>query len=533
MAKKQTKSGKKLPNSWMFIGMGFSLLILAGVVVAALALFQVENRTRDMRAATTAYIEATTQVLKQSRVPEDIIKGTAPTEQADDNTLWTAADYEIQLPQSISATGLATVLKDWGTKPEMKVAVERVSDLEQIVTLSLFDRQFAKLKLVDTLVQAPSLRDISLATNRISDEALTLLNQFTTPALRASIGGRARRESETLTWTTTDILASAELPVDIGAVMRVLNAKMADRDVTLTEDAGANPNEAHIQFTYEGVDIAKVTITSPQGILVASAPYTDEAEPGLGELSVAPTMDGTALPEEATEDPMTSASPTTADNKAMRVAIVIDDGGRAGKAADAILALDTNLTLAILPYEPQSTEIAERAKQRGFEVILHMPMEPFDGSRMYPDSITTQMTDEEIIALTEKAFAQVPQAVGVNNHEGSRFTSFEHGMDTFLSVVKQRPLYFLDSRTTPKTVAFDVAVEMQIPATKRDVFLDNKRDIAHISEQFERLIEKAKEQDTAVAIGHFSEVTAQALQQLLPRLQAEGISLVHASEFTR
>ncbi len=216
-----------------------------------------------------------------------------------------------------------------------------------------------------------------------------------------------------------------------------------------------------------------------------------------------------------------------------RVAIIVDDGGYGGEPTEIILGLDSKLTLAILPNTPRGTALAEDAKQRGFEIMLHMPMENTSPTLVHPGQIDGTMDAAEMRRLMELALAQVPGAVGVNNHEGSKFTSNAKALGRFMEGIQNSGLYFIDSRTTKESVAFEVARQFGIPTAARTVFLDHENEPAAIRAQFQQLMDEARTQGTAIGIGHFRPNTAEALRELLPRLSAEGIELVHASELVR
>lgn len=216
-----------------------------------------------------------------------------------------------------------------------------------------------------------------------------------------------------------------------------------------------------------------------------------------------------------------------------RVAIIVDDGGYGGEATEIIIGLDPALTLAILPNTPNGTTLAEEAARRGFELMLHMPMDNDSDTLTHPGQINTGMDAAEIHSLTKAALAQVPGAVGINNHTGSKFTADADAMRLFMAGIQDSGLYFIDSRTTPNTVASEVAREFRIPAAARTIFLDHDNADENIRARFQELIQEARAQGSAIGICHFRPNTAVVLRDLLPQLQAEGIQLVHASELVR
>ena len=243
-----------------------------------------------------------------------------------------------------------------------------------------------------------------------------------------------------------------------------------------------------------------------------------------------PTYDQLPRDFEGHEPPPAPERPTGIYDGPPRVALIVDDGGYGGEPTEEILALDPVLTLAILPFAPHSRETAEAAAARGFELMLHMPMESTDPSATYPGGLAVSMTPEEVHEATREALADVPGVAGVNNHTGSRYTEDEAAISAFLSALDPNALYFVDSRTSPKSRAYETAVRLGFPALSRDVFLDNRDDRKAILRQTDELIERAKAHGAAIGICHFRPVTASVLGDVLDRLKAAGIEVVPVSQ---
>jgi len=209
------------------------------------------------------------------------------------------------------------------------------------------------------------------------------------------------------------------------------------------------------------------------------------------------------------------------------IAIVIDDMGNGMKGTEEILRLPIKLTVAVMPFLPTTKRDAELAHQMGHDVIVHMPMEPVRGKASWlgPGAILTSLSDEEIRRRVEAAIDDVPHAVGMNNHMGSKATADERVMRIVLEVCKERGLFFLDSRTSWKTVVPQIARELHLPQLHNDVFLDDVHSFQHVTRQI-GLIRKALEhQEACVAIGHVGppgQITAGALKKAIPALQAEA-----------
>lgn len=214
-----------------------------------------------------------------------------------------------------------------------------------------------------------------------------------------------------------------------------------------------------------------------------------------------------------------------------QVAIVVDDLGANLPLLRELIALGHPLTAAILPNVPHVGETVRLAQTAGLEIMLHIPMEPRDYPEVDPgdDPLLVALPPNEIRRRMESYLAVVPQAVGGNNHMGSRFTEDSGGMATVLAVLKERGLYFVDSRTSARSVAYAQAQRLQLRTAERDVFLDNELTVAAIRAQLRLLAAEAVERGHAIGICHPHPETVAALKAELPRFKEEGIAVVPAS----
>ena len=219
-----------------------------------------------------------------------------------------------------------------------------------------------------------------------------------------------------------------------------------------------------------------------------------------------------------------------------KLAIIIDDFGYTNREiVNNFLKLPAKLTISVIPGHPYSQWVARNAKLAGKEVIIHMPMEPEQSSNSYGEDkymLLTGMTPEEISHRVEMAYAELPEAVGMNNHMGSLLTSDPELMQIVINSLKRKGLYFIDSMTSAKSVAYEVAIRNQVPAAIRTVFLDNVRDKDEIQAQFERAIEIASRGGRAVAIGHICSETLSVLTEILESGLLNEVELTFASEVT-
>lgn len=209
------------------------------------------------------------------------------------------------------------------------------------------------------------------------------------------------------------------------------------------------------------------------------------------------------------------------------VAFVIDDFGNNMAGTEEMLNLPVPLTVAVMPFMPSTKQDAELAHKKGHDVFVHMPMEPVKGKRSWlgPGAITTDLSDEEIRQRVEKAIDDVPHAIGMNNHMGSKVTADERIMRIIMSVVKKRGLIYLDSKTTDKSVAGKIAEEMGVPHAENQIFLDDVYSVPHITKQMEKICKLIGNHPLCIAIGHVGppgKKTASVLRQYIPRIQKEA-----------
>jgi hypothetical protein len=213
-----------------------------------------------------------------------------------------------------------------------------------------------------------------------------------------------------------------------------------------------------------------------------------------------------------------------------RVAIIFDDAGGSVTDLEAIIALQRPVVVSVLPGLRYSKAVTERAHAAGLEVFLHLPLEPEDASlNLGPGGIRSEMPAEEIAATVRADLLDVPGAVGVNNHMGSKGTTDERVMRAVLGVIQERRLIFVDSMTSRRSIAGRLAREMDIPTGIRAVFLDNDDDPVAIRAQLVRLIALAKQRGAVIAIGHAQRQTAKVLLGMLEEFEGQGVELVPIS----
>jgi polysaccharide deacetylase 2 family uncharacterized protein YibQ len=222
-----------------------------------------------------------------------------------------------------------------------------------------------------------------------------------------------------------------------------------------------------------------------------------------------------------------------------KVAIIVDDIGMNKGPVDKLMELPAPVTLAILPNLPYSEYAAEAAGKKGWDVMLHLPMEPMEssgymGSDAGEDALLVGLPKEAVLAKLNKNISSVPNIRGVNNHMGSKFMENQELVEVVLEEIKRRGLFFIDSLTSAGSVGYKTALDLGVKTGKRDVFLDNSsKDPAYVKSQIEKLVEIAGRNGYAVGICHPYPGTVQVLTEMMPEIGSRVDIVPVSSVLTR
>jgi len=230
------------------------------------------------------------------------------------------------------------------------------------------------------------------------------------------------------------------------------------------------------------------------------------------------------LPAEAAEMP---ARPERPEAGKGRLALVIDDMGEDVGLAQGLAALDAPVAFSIWPDSGSRESVLKIAKAHNREILIHLPMQPKGYPKVEPGrhALLVTMTAEQVQAAVRRAVERVPGAIGLNNHMGSQFTENPFGMHAALTAIKDKGLFFLDSRTTAESVGEREARRIGLRFYKRDVFLDNEQNVGAILHQLRKAEALARSRGQAIAIGHPHPETLQAIRQWLKEKDA-SVSVV-------
>jgi len=217
-----------------------------------------------------------------------------------------------------------------------------------------------------------------------------------------------------------------------------------------------------------------------------------------------------------------------------KLAIIVDDLGRDLSVAEELLGLPYPLTISVIPNLPDSAKVAEAAYKRGDQVLLHLPMEAGETAQAEPVELRVGMQRGQVENILDENLKSVPHVAGVNNHQGSRATADPQLMDALMASLRQRGLFFIDSRTSVQTVAYDTAEKDGVRAAFRNAqFLDDVETGAAIQKQLQKAENDAIRKGWAITIGHPHPATIEVLRRHLPQLRSKGIQLVYASDVVK
>ncbi len=214
------------------------------------------------------------------------------------------------------------------------------------------------------------------------------------------------------------------------------------------------------------------------------------------------------------------------------VSIIIDDIGDRFKDGLRAVNLPAPYTYSFLPNTPFAKRLADQASHMNKEVMLHMPMQATNGKKLGPNGLTSDMTREVFDNTLQAAMNSIPHVKGVNNHMGSLLSADKEFMGWVMSFVarQKNELYFIDSRTTAKSVIVQAATQKNIRVLSRDTFIDYDVSHASIKKQINYLIKLAKKNGIAIGIAHPYPETLDILESAWPLFYEAGVDLIPVSE---
>lgn len=212
-----------------------------------------------------------------------------------------------------------------------------------------------------------------------------------------------------------------------------------------------------------------------------------------------------------------------------KLIILIDDMGHSLSRNQAALNLPGAVSFAFLPHAHFSQRLAKQAYASDKDVLLHAPMQTIYNHSLGKGGMTDAMSEQQFKQVLRENIAAIPHAVGVNNHMGSKLTSLSLQMQWTMEVIKQHGLFFVDSRTTGKSVAWVQASQQGVANLRRDVFLDHVISLKAMQYQYAKAIRIAKEEGLALLIAHPHTLSLKFLKEQIPLLSEQQVELVSLS----
>lgn len=213
-----------------------------------------------------------------------------------------------------------------------------------------------------------------------------------------------------------------------------------------------------------------------------------------------------------------------------KIAVILDDWGYHNSGLLYLSSIKLPFTAAVLPGLRYTKQAADTAYINKKGIMLHLPMQPEKKVPMEKITVLANMSRDKIVRIVDTLAGEVTHYTGVNNHMGSLVTADKAAITTVLEVLKDRNYFFIDSMTTPKTVAYKIARDMGMRWGKRDIFIDNKKESSYNEKQINELKSAARKKGWAIGIGHDDPTTLETLSRMMPQIESEGFEFVYAAE---
>lgn len=294
-----------------------------------------------------------------------------------------------------------------------------------------------------------------------------------------------------------------------------------EQSETVEESTEPQEDEHLIEQTYEEPMLPDIHDEISKIIEATEDPTFDEPE----------TISKSQPEEKSDENTVAKEEPASSAKKL--IAIVIDDMGINKKRTTEINEIKAPITASFLTYGTQLAEQVQASKDSGHEIILHIPMEPYSAANTAPDQLLVNMSNEQIADRFEEMLQKIDGLKGGNNHMGSKFTENREKLAVVMKILKEKNMFFLDSKTSIKAVGCEVAAKYDVDCTNRDVFLDNENNFEYITGQLKRTERIAQNKGYAIAIGHPKSETVKALQNWLKNLDKDKFETVTISELLK
>ena len=414
--------------------------------------------------------------------------------------------------------------------------------LNLVLLLKLVPNLKSSLKSDQVQANTSAEKEAPLAAQERS-ESSTAEKENVPPVSAPQIAAQAPKAESTHTSAAQKTSAAAQQHTDSAAQQKTASSlEKAPAANKTTPAAQPAPHSSSVAPASRTASAVQKDTAKKEKPAVHAAPQKNT----VPEKSVAPDKKNTAskknsVPEKSavpdkkkTVQTMQPVQPAAKPEKPRKPApyagnltFVFDDAGHNLDQLEYFLRLPFPCTIAVLPGLRYSSESARRIRKAGKQVILHQPMQSVDlHINPGPGAVTPGLSAEQIKNIVRKNLEEIWPVAGMNNHEGSLMTADEAAMSAVLDVVAEKHIFFLDSRTTARSVVAKVAKEKNMAVWERAIFIDNDKSRAAMETQIKKGLSIARQKGSAIMIGHvFTVELAELLTEMYPALIEDGFSL--------
>ncbi len=335
------------------------------------------------------------------------------------------------------------------------------------------------------------------------------------------------KEDANLTWEYKDMKVSPEGDMTPEKVKKILEQSVIkEYPVEYQFKTGTNSLTALININ--NITTHKILFDFNKQKVVKSKPKKDKTEQ-TAKVQKKEEIKASEKVKSEDEAQTTSKKKESAANNfpKSKIVIIVDDLGLNKNPIDQLLKIQSPITFAVLPNLPYSTYAAEKADKKGWDVILHMPMEPkessgYIGTDAGDEVLLVGLPKDTILTKLNNSLNSIPHVKGVNNHMGSKFMENGELTELILKNLKKKGMFFVDSKTSSQSTGYDTAMELGMKTAQRDIFLDHSsKSSTHVKKQLKKLIEISKKRGYAVGICHPYPGTIEALTEMIPKIDDE------------
>jgi polysaccharide deacetylase 2 family uncharacterized protein YibQ len=222
-------------------------------------------------------------------------------------------------------------------------------------------------------------------------------------------------------------------------------------------------------------------------------------------------------------------------NSPCYIALIIDDFGNKSHGTQEFLDLEIKYTAAVMPGLLFTKDDCEKLISKNKEIILHMPMEPHYGKKSWlgEKALTSDLSDEKIKKNIIESLKDIRYAIGMNNHMGSKIMENKHVLDIVFKVANENKLIFVDSVTTSKSKAREIAEKYNVKFFKRDIFID-ANSVYQVEKNLKKAIKTALSKKYCIAIGHVGpaggKTTAIAIKNICEKFKNTPLRFITITE---